>query len=96
MRRDEAIRILRQHKRELAANYGVTRLGLFGSVAKDTATDESGVDVVGEMRNPDLFFLVHIKDELEDALHCPVDVVRYRARMNVFLKQRIDDEAVFV
>ncbi len=96
MRRDEALRVLRDHKPELAARYGVTRLGLFGSVAKDKAREGSDVDVVVEMSKPDLFFLVHIKAVLEEALHCPVDVVRYGNRMNAFLKERIDEEAVDV
>jgi len=96
MRRDEALGVLRDHKRELAAQYGVTRLGLFGSVAKDAAREGSDVDVVVEMRKPDLFFLVHIKAVLEEALHCPVDVIRYGDQMNGFLKRRIDEEAVDV
>jgi hypothetical protein len=61
MRRDEALRILRDHKREPATRYGVTRLGLFGSVAKDQAREGSDVDVVVEMRRPDLFFMAPIK-----------------------------------
>jgi len=39
---------------------------------------------------------VHIKEELEYALDKPVDVIRYRERMNTFLKNRIDREAVYV
>jgi predicted nucleotidyltransferase len=96
MKRDQALRVLRDHKPELAAQYGVTRLALFGSVAKDRATKGSDVDVVVEMRKPDLFFLVHIKEALEEALHCPVEVVRYSDRMNRFLKQRIDEETLDV
>lgn len=96
MRKDAALRVLREHKQDLAARYGVTRLGLFGSVAKDQAAEGSDVDVVVEMRKPDLFFLVHIKAALEEALQCPVEVVRYGDQMNAFLKQRIDEEAVDV
>jgi hypothetical protein len=68
MKRDAALQILRDHKPELAARYGVARLGLFGSVAKDQATEGSDVDAVVEMRKPDLFFLAHIKAVLEEAL----------------------------
>ena len=96
MRRVEALKILRQHKQELAEKYGVRRLGIFGSVARDEATAESDMDVVVEMTKPDLFFMVHIKEKLESVLHCPVDLVRYRDRMNTFLRQRIDAEAVYV
>jgi predicted nucleotidyltransferase len=95
-RRDEVLAVLRQHKAEFAARYGVTGLGIFGSVARDEAREESDVDVVITMRQPKLFFMVHIKDALEEALHRPVDIVDYRETMNQFLKQRIDREAVYV
>ena len=95
-RRDEVLAVLRQHKAEFAARYGVTELGVFGSVARDEAREESDVDVVITMPQPKLFFMVHIKDALEEALHRPVDIVDYRETMNQFLKQRIDREAVYV
>lgn len=95
-RRDEVLDVLRHHKDELANLYGVTTLGVFGSVARDEAGEESDVDVVITMRQPDLFTMVHIKDALEEALHRPVDIVHYREKMNQFLKQRIDREAVYV
>ncbi len=96
MSRAEALEILQQHKQELADKYGVTRIGIFGSLARDEATENSDVDVVVEMAKPDLFFMVHIKNLLESAMHCHVDIVRYRVRMNAFLKQRIDREADYV
>ena len=96
IRRAEVLEILQQHKHELAEKYGVTRIGIFGSVARDEATETSDVDVVVEMIKPDLFFMVHIKDLLEAVIHCHVDIVRYRDRMNAFLKHRIDKEAVYV
>jgi uncharacterized protein len=96
MRRAVALEILREHKRELAEKYGVTRIGIFGSVARDEATEESDMDVVVEMTKPDLFLMVHIKEMLESVMHCQVDIVRYRDRMNAFLRRRIDAEAVYV
>jgi len=35
MRRDAALKLLQEHKQELKERYGVTRLGIFGSVASD-------------------------------------------------------------
>jgi predicted nucleotidyltransferase len=54
------------------------------------------VDVVVELERPDLLLLVGIKQELEELLQRPVDVVRYRERMNPFLKKRILRDAVYV
>ncbi len=36
------------------------------------------------------------QEELEAVLHLPVDIVRYRERMNPFLKARIDREGKYV
>ncbi len=53
------------------------------------------MDIVLRIREPDLFMLVGIKEELEERLHRPVDIVTYRDNMNLFLKKRIDEEAVY-
>ena len=94
--RADALAVLKHHKEEFGRVYGVTVLGLFGSAARDEATELSDVDVVLRMREPDLFSLVHIKETLQQAFGRGVDVVRYRERMNAYLKQRIDQEAVYV
>jgi len=88
--------ILQQHKNSFAERFGVTKLGAFGSVIKGDTFVYNDVDIVIEMEKPDLFFMVHIKDELEEALDCPVDIIHYRERMNPFLKKRINKEAVYV
>jgi predicted nucleotidyltransferase len=81
---------------EFEERYGITALGIFGSVAREQATDTSDVDVVVRMRDPNLFTLVHVKETLEEALHEHVDIVHYRERMNGLLKRRIDGEALYV
>lgn len=96
MNRAEVLRLLNKHQSELAERYGVTRLGIFGSVARGEATESSDVDVVIEMEKPDLFYMVHIKEELENLLHCPVDIVHYRSHMNNYLKNQINRDGIYV
>ncbi|MCD4810586.1 MAG: nucleotidyltransferase family protein [Methanosarcinales archaeon] len=95
MRRKQALKLLREHKQEFEDRYGITRLGIFGSVARDEAGERSDVDVVVEMP-PDMFARVILKEELEMILRSKVDVVRYWRRMNQYLKRRIDREAYYV
>ena len=95
MRRKVALKLLREHKQDLEERYGVTRLGIFGSVARDEADKRSDVDVVVEMP-PDMFARVNLKEDLERILRSKVDVVRYWQRMNHYLKRRIDREAYYV
>ena len=94
--KDKILSILREIAPVLSERYGVTRIGIFGSVARDDASGASDVDIVYEMSRPNLFTVVHLKDELENILHCPVDLVRYRERMNPFLKKRIEKDGVYV
>jgi len=95
MKRKEALRLLQSYKRDHADEFGIVRIGIFGSVARDEATDESDVDVVIETRRPNLFKLSRIRLDLEELMHTHVDLVSYRESMNTFLKERIQNEAVY-
>jgi predicted nucleotidyltransferase len=75
MERDEVIRILNEHRREFADQYGVKSLALFGSVARDKATDLSDVDLLVDFNRPvGLFGLFALQDRIEELLGCPVDL----------------------
>ena len=95
MDKKEIIRILNRYKKEFSEQYGILDIGVFGSVARDEVRKDSDVDVVVHISKPDLFMLVGIKNELEERLHCSVDIVTYRKNMNPYLKKRIDKEAVY-
>jgi predicted nucleotidyltransferase len=51
---------------------------------------------VVELEKPDMFSLIGIKQAIEEQLNIDVDIVRYRERMNRYLKQRIDRDARYV
>lgn len=93
--RENVLSVLGEHKPALAAKYGVTRLGIFGSVARGESTDSSDVNIIVHMP-PDLFMMVHMKEELELLLQTQVDLVRYQKHVNALLRSRIDREAVYV
>jgi hypothetical protein len=95
MQREAVLQTLSAHKQELSAKYGVTRLGIFGSVARGEASSASDVDIVVEMP-PDLFKMVHMKEDLEEILAAPVDLIRYHRFLGDYLKRRIDHEAIYV
>ncbi|MBK8946945.1 MAG: nucleotidyltransferase family protein [Ignavibacteriae bacterium] len=96
MDKKQILEIIDQHKKELSANYGVNRIGLFGSYARNEQYENSDIDIVIEIKNPDLFLLVSIKNYLQDLLQKKVDIVRYRERMNEGLKRRILRDAIYV
>jgi uncharacterized protein len=95
-RRDEVLDILRNHKAEFMDNYGITSLGIFGSVARDAAGERSDVDIVFETDTPNLFRTACIKQRLEVLLRRHVDIIRWRESINPRLKARIASEVRYV
>lgn len=96
MNRKEVMEYLRKFKEENKNKYHIERLGVFGSVARDAANNNSDIDIVVVLTRQDLFEIIGIKQGLEESLNTLVDVVSYREKMNSFLKKRIDKEAVYV
>jgi predicted nucleotidyltransferase len=96
MSRDDILAVLRDFKRERAEHYALVSLGIFGSVARDEAREDSDVDIVFETDAPNLYRTARMQAELEQLLARHVDVVRLRERMNPRLRQRILREARYV
>lgn len=93
--REAILSQLRELLPELAERYEVSQIGIFGSVARNEATEASDIDIVVHME-PNMFKRFHLKEELEERFGRDVDVIRYWYGMNKFLKARIDREAVYV
>jgi len=96
MNRAEILLALQRFKDFKAGVYQIERIGIFGSIARNQASENSDVDVVVLLKKQDLFNIIGIKQDLEETLQSPVDVVSYRENMNKFLKSRIDGEALYV
>lgn len=92
----QILKILEAHKKSFAERFGITELGVFGSLARNEIKETSDIDVFVKMKKADLFYLVHIKEELQENCHADVDVIHYRDQMNPLLKRRIDSEGIYV
>jgi uncharacterized protein len=96
MKRDDVLAILREFKRDRAEEYGILEIGVFGSVARDEAGEDSDVDICIKTRTPNPFALVHIKEEIEKRVKRRVEIIRVREKMNPFLRERIEREGRYV
>ena len=96
MKRDEVLRILRKHCGELRRGFGVKSVALFGSVARDEATDTSDIDILVDFDGPvSLFDLIGLQLHLQELFGVPkVDVVMrdaiYPAIKDDILSEAID------
>ncbi|HXJ81930.1 MAG TPA: nucleotidyltransferase family protein [Candidatus Methylomirabilis sp.] len=76
MRRHEAISTLRSYLPVLRRDFGVRRVALFGSTARDEARQDSDLDVLVEFEVvPTLDDFVGLKYFLEDRIGRRVDLV---------------------
>ena len=74
--RDEALRILSEHKRTLSERFGVLDVALFGSTARDEAGEGSDVDVLAKFdEDSKKSRPFAAQSYLEDVFGCKVDLV---------------------
>ena len=96
MTRAEVLEALRAHRPTLAERFGVVELALFGSFARDEATDASDVDILVRFDGPATsrsYFGVQFY--LEDLLGRRVDMVTDKALRSEF-RPYVEREAMNV
>ncbi len=91
-RREEVLRAL-ERNREAIRQYGVRRLGLFGSCARGEAEETSDLDFVEEVERKSFDAYMDLKAFLEGLFGCPVDLVLSET-IKPRLRQRILKETV--
>ena len=96
MKRDEVIRLLTEHKPVLVQRFAVRTLALFGSTARNTAREDSDVDVLVAFDGPATskrYFGVQFY--LEDLLGRAVDLVTEDA-LRPRLRPYVERDAVAI
>ena len=92
----ECIELLKAFRVKEGGNLGISRMCIFGSVARGEQKEDSDVDVCIECPPMGLFTFGGIKERLEQLLGCRVDLIRFRERMNAFLREQIEREGIYV
>ena len=96
MGRDEVLGLLREHKTALARRFGVRGLALFGSFARNQASERSDIDILVRFDGPATskrYFGVQFY--IEDITGHPVDLVTDKA-LRAELRPAVEREAVHV
>ncbi len=91
--------ILRQQLPYLSTEYGIMRLGIFGSYAKGVAQEKSDIDLVVEFKTPLGLRFIEFTDYLEQLFHTPVDVLTpagIQAIRNPNVAREIQESIVYV
>ena len=93
--KNEYLHRLRQFKQQYSSEYGIERIGIFGSVARGEQTENSDVDIYYEGKSLGLKSLVELPMLLEKFLDTPVDVVRKHGNLRPSFVKRIMQDIIY-
>ena len=95
MKLDEILKLLADEKPNLAREFKVRALGLFGSYARGDQHPESDIDILVDVDPSIGLEFVTLADRLEDLLGTRVELVSKRAIKPRFLKH-IEKDLLYV
>ena len=88
---NEIISILKEYKKTMSSQYGIKRLGVFGSVARGEQTESSDLDICVEIETPNFY----IQEDLEKLTGYKIDLLRLRQNLNELLMNNIRRDGIF-
>jgi len=94
--REDIILSLKKIKGEVAIDYSVKTIGIFGSVARDEQTDQSDIDLLVEFSKPVGFVtFMRLENFLSERLGKHVDLVTPDS-LKPIIRQDILSEVIYV
>lgn len=94
--RNEVLTQLQQVKPLLISKYGLKRIGLFGSFARNEQNTDSDIDIIVETSEPNFSSFAGVLLLLEKVLRKKVDLVRVHSNMRKSFLVRIQNEVIYV
>ena len=93
--RNEYVHKLTQFKQLYSTEYGIERIGIFGSVARNEQTENSDIDIYYEGKSLGLKSLVELPMALEKFFGTSVDVVRKHNNLRPSFLNHIMQDIVY-
>ena len=95
MIRENVLNILKKNIAKIS-RFGITKIAVIGSVARDEANSESDLDLLVDFEGPLTFDrYMDVKIFLEDLLDCKIDLV-IADGLHPSIKAEINQDAVYV
>jgi len=93
--RESILKTLSLHSEEFKTQYGLKRIGIFGSYAKGCADESSDIDIYAEFETPKFHNVASVWNTLESTFGKKVDLFYPHKNMRESLHQNIQKEVVF-
>ena len=96
MTQSTILKFLKEHRAELSDKFGVTKIGLFGSYARNEATLNSDIDIAVEIKSNNSFrSFFSLLSFLQDGLKSKVDL-GIESSLKPIAKKYIMKEIIYV
>lgn len=95
MQREDILTFLKQNMTQLQQQYHIQKIGLFGSFARNEATEESDIDLVIVSAKKSFRNRYGLKHFLEEKFQKAVDI-GYLDSLHPFVQKQIKDEIIYV
>ncbi len=96
---DEVIEKIKSNYPYLASEFGIKRIGIFGSVAKQLDSDKSDIDLIVELERPIGLKFVDLAEYMEKLFGRKVDILTKDGVRNIRVKrvlEKIKKDIIYV
>jgi uncharacterized protein len=95
MTKNEILTYLTNNKQKFKTEFGVEKIGLFGSFARDEATKDSDIDLVIDMKPKSLKKRLSLKQKIKTELNTNIDL-GYLSSLRNFIVKDIQKDLIYV
>lgn len=95
MTKREVMTLLSEHRRYLEEQFEVSKIGLFGSYAKEQQTTDSDIDFYVEFKTKTFDNLAGLWVYLEELYHKKIDIVHKHKNNNKVILANIRKEVIY-
>ena len=93
--KNHIIELLKTDKDFLKQNFGVIKIGLFGSYAKNQQTQNSDIDLLVEFKEPRFDWIANLQAYMEQKFEKKIEIVRKRELSNSKFFDRVEKEVIY-
>jgi predicted nucleotidyltransferase len=95
MTKEDILKTLHTKKTFIQQKFGVEKIGLFGSYARNEAKEDSDIDFYVVLKEKSLDNMTGLWLFLEDMFDKKIDLLYYHPRLREGLKIQVEKEAVY-
>ena len=95
MTKNDILTQLKNNRNYIKQHFGVDKIGLFGSYAKDTYNANSDIDIYVEFKNKTFDNIAGLWNYLENLYNKKIDLIHNHRRANKIIMANIQKEVVY-